>query len=122
MRVLVSGGRKFIFPLVVFKILDNFHEKHNISCIIHGGAKGVDLLADTWAKMNSVQLDVYPVFEFNWKALGKKAGIMRNIKMLNESEPDSAIVFPGGNGTEHMRGLLLKSKLPFLDLFEKMDA
>jgi len=38
----------------------------------------------------------------NWKTHGKKAGILRNIYMLENSKPDTVLAFPGGKGTAHM--------------------
>jgi hypothetical protein len=34
---------------------------------------------------------------------GKKAGPLRNQRMLDEGRPDLVVAFPGGGGTEDMR-------------------
>lgn len=33
---------------------------------------------------------------------GKRAGMMRNLNMLDVGQPDLTVAFPGGSGTEDM--------------------
>lgn len=47
----------------------------NITEVIAGGAKGVDTLAEKWAKEMRIPCKVV---QADWKANGKKAGPMRN--------------------------------------------
>lgn len=95
-KILVCGGRDYPDEGYVFKILD--HIVPFDAMIIHGGAKGADALADSWAKCRIVKIKVYKA---DWEKYGKKAGILRNIEMLKEN-PDLVIAFPGGKGTKHM--------------------
>jgi len=37
-----------------------------------------------------------------WDELGKKAGPLRNQRMLDEGKPDLVVAFPGGGGTKDM--------------------
>lgn len=51
----------------------------DITCVIHGGAKGVDLLGKRWAEERGILTSVYLP---DW-SLGKRAGPMRNSMMVN---------------------------------------
>lgn len=97
--VLVCGGRDYTDAITVDMQLDRLHEMHRFTQVIHGGARGADAEADRWAKSRRIPVKAFPA---DWKALGKKAGPIRNQKMLDESHPDLVAAFPGGAGTEDM--------------------
>lgn len=67
--------------------------------IIQGGATGADNLAVDWAIVNWC---VYETYEAEWDKYGKRAGPIRNKKMLDEGKPDLVVAFPGGKGTANM--------------------
>ena len=67
--------------------------------VVHGGAKGADSLATDWAVINWCYLTIHKA---DWENLGKAAGPVRNKKMLEQSEPDIVVAFPGGKGTANM--------------------
>lgn len=101
MKILVCGGRDFTEIEFLYKFLDEFQAKEqpeSISHLIHGGARGADLLAGAWAKDRGIQEVICPA---NWQAKGKSAGYARNcaMAMLN---PDVVIAFHGGKGTAMM--------------------
>jgi hypothetical protein len=96
MRVLVCGGRDYTNADALGRILDGMKSAHGQLTIIHGGAKGADTLAGTWALANDCLLKVYRA---DWKAHGPAAGPMRNQWMIDESLPDCVVAFPGGAGT-----------------------
>lgn len=118
MKILVCGGRNYHNQQKVFEVLDQYclnnglcieHEDGNWLpanvIIIHGDANGADQLADQWAVVNWVPIEVYPA---DWEHQGKKAGILRNIDMLELGQPDLVIAFPGGVGTQHMKTIARK--------------
>lgn len=98
MKVIVCGGRNFSDRKHVFDWLDKFHQKHPISHLIHGGARGVDRFAFQWCMAHGVRHSEYPA---DWITYGRSAGPRRNQQMLNQS-PDAVIAFPGGTGTADM--------------------
>jgi hypothetical protein len=51
--------------------------------LITGGARGADTLAFNWALNNDVTVQVIPA---DWKNNGKKAGILRNIVMIDKCD------------------------------------
>lgn len=104
MRVLVCGGRDFD-PMIVQSWLDLMAPKvlpAPITCIVHGGATGADTGAAKWARQNKVAALAFPVTADDWRRLGRKAGPLRNGRMLAEGKPDIVVVFPGGRGTRDM--------------------
>lgn len=99
MRVLVCGGRNFDDADFVWERLDFWHEFWGIDLIIHGGAKGADLLAEKWAISHDI---THISFKPGWSQYGPAAGPLRNKKMLDEGRPDMVLAFPGGRGTADM--------------------
>ncbi len=99
MRVLVCGGRDFIEMKLLVRVLDELHAERAFTHLIHGDARGADLLAAHWARMRQVHTTAYPA---DWKRLGKSAGSVRNQKMLVEGQPALVVAFPGGVGTADM--------------------
>jgi hypothetical protein len=67
--------------------------------IIHGAARGADLLADDYARERGLRVIRYPA---DWNTHKKAAGPIRNRLMLTESQPHVIIAFEGGNGTADM--------------------
>ena len=91
MNVAIVGSREFdnylFFKNEVDKILLNI----NVREIISGGARGVDTLAIKYAREREIP---YRVFYPQWETLGKKAGIIRNIDIVDSS--DLCIAFWNG--------------------------
>lgn len=102
LRLIVCGGRDYADRVRLFSVLDAIHRRNKIAVIIHGACAGADGLASDWADANWVPEDPYPVLPEEWRQFGKAAGPMRNRRMLEESQPDGVVAFPGGNGTADM--------------------
>src|SRR5258707_15356809 len=97
MRVLVCGSRHFHDYERLKEVLDG----HEISEIIHGGARGADTLSGDYGKGRNVPVRVWPA---DWNTYGKRAGPIRNHQMLSEGKPDLVVAFlaPDSRGTKHM--------------------
>jgi len=100
-RVLVCGGRTFENYELVDVTLTILHkdEYGPIGLIINGGARGADYLARRWALQQNVLVHTYSA---QWNLYGRRAGIVRNKKMLDEGMPDLVVAFEGGKGTKNM--------------------
>lgn len=98
LRVIVCGGRDYDDYEHVCKTLDGWRVSFPHIVVIHGNARGADSLADRWAKERGVKSWPVPA---QWKRDGRKAGPLRNRRMLGMS-PDVVIAFPGGRGTGDM--------------------
>jgi len=101
MRVLVCRGRKFDDTDMLDQALRTIHDNVGISCIIHGAAKGADLMGAGWGSKNHIES--ISAFVALWNEHGKKAGVLRNTQMIKEGHPDIIVAFPGGVGTENMK-------------------
>lgn len=97
MKVIVAGSRSVDDIDIIQAILDSawceFTE------LVSGGARGVDSLAEAWARQNSV-----PVKTFipDWDKYGKSAGPRRNVVMANYADALIAIWDGKSRGTSHM--------------------
>ena len=98
MRVLVCGGRDYADESAVCAILNCLNDWWGIDCIIEGGALGADRFARRWGAWVDGLVTTY---EADWSA-GRRAGPIRNQRMLDEGRPDVVVAFPGGTGTRDM--------------------
>ena len=83
----VVGSRTFKDYLLLSKELD----KISITKIVSGGAMGADSLAIQYAIYKGLPYIIYPA---NWDLHGKKAGFIRNIEIVSNS--DEIIAFWDG--------------------------
>jgi len=104
-RVLVTGGRRYhAQDLVDDALEDELARSPTGMVLIHGGAAGADACAAAWArgaKARGMRVDIecYSVSTDDWRRHGKKAGPLRNARMVKFGHPDVCIAFPGGPGT-----------------------
>ena len=99
MRLLVAGSRDLTDRAQVFRVLDWVHARTPVSVLIQGGARGADSLAKEWAESRGVPVESFPA---DWGKHGKRAGPLRNARMLREGCPDLVVAFSGGRGTADM--------------------
>ena len=67
--------------------------------IVHGGANGGDAGAAMFCRRNGFPEKCYPA---QWELHGKRAGPIRNLRMITESKIGVVLAFPGNRGTAHM--------------------
>jgi hypothetical protein len=118
-RVLVCGGRDYDNQERVRRTLDAALEAARsagkVAVIIHGNARGADLLADQYARERSLKVIPFPA---DWNLHGRRAGPIRNIKMLTESQPHVIIAFKGDKGTAHMMKIGREAGVPVYEVKE----
>ena len=109
-KLAIAGSRNFndyvSFRLAVDKILAEWNNP-NIEYIITGGAKGVDTLAERYAKERNIPLvSKLP----NWQKYGKAAGPIRNSEIV--ADCTHLIAFPShlGSGTQDTINKFKKNK------------
>ena len=90
MRLLVSGSRTFSDRESMYKVLDELLRVHLFTTVIHGAARGADKLADEWAYERRLPVER---FKADWNKYGKKAGFVRNQRMLDEGRPHLVFAF-----------------------------
>lgn len=99
--VLVCGGRDYMGPVECLSSI-------RIDMLIHGGARGADMLADIWARERGIHRARVDAL---WDTYGKGAGYQRNSAMLL-LQPTHCVAFPGGKGTTMMVELCNKAGIP----------
>lgn len=131
-RLVVTGGRDFKDVTFIEERLDHLLNEYGICEVIQGEANGVDSICKNWAIKRGVPVRCVPAEwdNLNVKPLrikrnryGKEynvmAGTIRNQKMLDDyPQPDYAVVFPGGRGTNDMRRRIYSKNIIVWDLFE----
>ncbi len=115
-RLLVFGSRDWPFPGMVNDRLDNFYIDGpaigpDLFKLITGGARGVDTMAEEWARDMYVWSVVYPA---DWHKYGKGAGPIRNQHMLDMENPTHYLGFILNNsrGSMDMLSRLQGAKVP----------
>lgn len=98
-KVLVCGGRDFRSWGFIYSQLNQLNAREPFSCVIEGGASGVDNFARIWAQERRIAV---VTVKADWATHGKAAGPLRNAKMLIDHDPDLVVAFPGGRGTASM--------------------
>jgi len=117
MIVIVCGGRDWRDETYVHARLNVIHATSPITEVHQGGARGVDTMARTWAERKGI-----PCFEYRaeWNEHGKRAGPIRNCRMLLTARPDVVIAFPGGSGTRHMMKIASDADIHIINLQKGM--
>lgn len=95
-RTLVCGGRDYSDETTIAVVLSEIVP----GTLIHGGAPGADSLADKWWRRSRSNVPL--TYEAEWRKFGRRAGPIRNARMLAEGKPDVVVAFPGRYGTEDM--------------------
>lgn len=97
MRVMVCGSRDYPRAARIAARIAMFPDG---TIVMHGGARGADLLAARYAEGLGFEVEEWPA---DWKRDGKRAGVLRNIDMLDQ-KPDLVIAFWDGKsrGTKHV--------------------
>lgn len=113
MRVLVCGGRDYSDFDKVADVLNGLRNEGKLSVVIQGGAFGADALA----KGHAATLKVPCItFRAEWGKYGKRAGYLRNVRMLEEGKPDMVVAFPGGRGTAMMIQIAKEAGVPVMEI------
>ena len=105
-KIIVAGSR----TLKSYNLVENIitFSGFNITELICGMAKGIDMTAYIWAKKNNIPVKEMPA---NWEKYGKRAGLLRNEEMAKAA--DGAIIIWDGfsSGAKNMFDLSLKYNL-----------
>ena len=112
MKVIVAGSR----TITDYKIVKDAVKESgfNITEVVCGKARGVDLLGETYGKENNISIKY---FTPDWKTYGKKAGMIRNKMMGDYSHALIAIWDGKSPGT---RGMIKYAEKKGLKVFVKI--
>jgi hypothetical protein len=97
MRLIIAGSRAFTDYQLLCQTLAP--ERHRITEVIYGGARGADQLGFRWALQHHIRSRCCAA---DWERFGKAAGVRRNHQMAQAG--DVLIAFWDGRsaGTRHM--------------------
>lgn len=109
MRLLVCGSRDYANGQRVYDEI----AARKPSVVIHGAYRGADTLADEAADRLGIERLPFPA---DWTKHGKKAGPLRNQRMLDEGKPDLVLAFPGHTGTADMKCRARENNIPVIEI------
>lgn len=116
MRVLVTGSRAWPDPVRVAHELTRLYMEHGPFTLVHGAcATGADAAAHHWYETAGLDLGCIEVrYPADWDQYGKRAGPIRNEKMVKEASVDLVLAFPYGTsrGTRHTMALAEAAGIP----------
>lgn len=90
MIVLACGSRDWDQWGVIEYVLSTLHFQRRISKLIHGACRGADRMAGELARRLAIEVQEYPA---DWKKFGKRAGPIRNRRMLTDGRPNLILAF-----------------------------
>jgi SLOG family YspA-like protein len=97
MKLIIAGSRTFTDYQLLCQTLAP--ERHRITEVIHGGARGADQLGFRWAVRHHVRSRC---FAADWTRFGKSAGVRRNHHMAQAGDVLVAFHVHNSPGTAHM--------------------
>jgi hypothetical protein len=113
-KVLVCGSRDWLDERAIYERLRRFAIG---TVLLHGDARGADRLAAGVGRLLGFVVRAFPA---DWDRHGKKAGILRNLAMLDE-QPDLVLAFRvnGSRGTTHTIEAARRRGIP-VEVYEPM--
>jgi SLOG family YspA-like protein len=114
MRILITGSRNWTDREAIRVAIVGVGRESSVLpqdvVVVHGGARGADLLAADVAQALGCQFEVHHA---DWERYGKRAGIVRNSEMVNLGA-DVCLAFPLGEsrGTRHCMREAEKAGIP----------
>jgi hypothetical protein len=108
MKVIIAGSRDIQdYTLVEEAVVTSGFEITEVVC---GMARGIDLLGKEWAKKNSKLCTEFPA---RWQQYGNAAGPFRNLEMGKYADALIAIWNQKSVGTKHMISVMQRLIKPY---------
>lgn len=97
-KIAIVGSRDFVDFELFIKMVEPVFSKlsEHIDCIVSGGAKGADSLAEQYALVNKINTVIYKP---DWNKYGRGAGIVRNKVIIENSDLVIAFLKNNSRGT-----------------------
>ncbi len=110
MKVIIAGSRRLSNLLAARELARAIVEsKFEITEVVSGAAKGIDLLGENWALLHNVPVKRFPA---NWQRFGRAAGFIRNGEMAEYADALIAVWDGRSQGTQNMIAEARNLKLP----------
>lgn len=109
MKVVIAGGRdKYVTSDQITEALAK--AGFTPTCIVSGGASGIDACGEKWAKDHNIPITLFPAL---WNKHGKKAGPLRNAEQAKYADALIAFWDEKSPGTKNMIDNMKRLKKPF---------
>lgn len=100
MRTIIAGSRTITdFNLLLNAVREANYRQIYLSCVLSGGASGIDQLGIQLAKEWGLPYEIYPA---EWGKYGKAAGMIRNKEMASKADALVAVWDGESRGTAGM--------------------
>jgi hypothetical protein len=109
MRLAVVGTRTFAGEDVLTSYLDRYRARHGELVIISGGARGADRMAADYARRHGLEL---VVFRPDWVANGRRAGALRNRRIVDAADALVAFWDEASLGTRISLDMAVAKRIP----------
>lgn len=92
-RIIISGDRNWGNVSRVASLFKDVMKIYppSSTVLFHGGCRGADTVVGEEAKKCGYEVRVYPVSGDDWKRLGRAAGPLRNIKMIEDGIKEGGV-------------------------------
>ena len=104
-NIAIIGSRTFNDYERLKTTFEKLNTEYKFATIVSGGAKGADKLAEKIAEEFQIKMII---FLANWEKHNKKAGILRNFDIINNSDVVLACWDGQSKGTKHAIELTTK--------------
>ena len=112
MKIVIAGSRTITDINILVKAIKlSGYEITSSDEIVSGGARGVDTLAEIYAKKKNIPIRI---FKPDWDKYGKSAGVIRNYEMAKYCDI-GIVIHNGSNGSMNMIRNLIKFKRDFFE-------
>ena len=117
MKVIIAGSRTFTDYQCLCQVLAP--DRHRITQVLTGGARGAEQLGYRWAWKHAVK---HQRFRADWERFGKSAGVRRNFQMAQAG--DILITFwdERSAGTAHLMQCMRQVGKPVVVIREEATA
>ena len=116
MKIIIAGGRDINDYEIVKTTIEDSPFNKQITEVISGGCRGIDMLGQKWAEDNNIP---FRIFFPDWDIHGKSAGPIRNENMIKKGNADGLIIIWDGKsiGSKNMKKLAQKYNIK---IYEKI--
>lgn len=106
MKLAIVGSREFTDYDKMCKFIASRFDIDTIDCIVSGGAKGADSLAERFASEHNISTKI---FKPDWKRYGRAAGPIRNRSIVEYA--DAVVAFPTSSSKGTVNSMKLAREL-----------
>ncbi len=123
MVTIIAGSRTVVSYARVSAAIEASSWAEQITEVVSGHARGVDLLGERWADGRSIPIKRFDVTETDWKHMGRGAGCVRNREMAQYAAqfPGAALILVWDGHSTGSANMLAEAKLARLRIYDEQD-